>query len=476
LGYPLAVIMTTTTTDLESLTQILGPDSIQTDEDICRTYGRDETEDLCFPPDAVLLPRSTDEVAQIMRLATERRIPVTPRGAGTGLSGGALPVNGGWLLSLERLVAIRRVDKANLLVEVETGIITGHLQSYLEESDLFYPPDPASHDRCMLGGNIAEDSAGPRSCKYGSTRRWILGLEAVLPDGRILRTGSDNRKDVAGYDLTQLLVGSEGTLAIVTAATLRLLSRPAARLTLALPFNDLEVAAEAVSEIFSCGHDPAACEIVERRALEEVSTLEALPPSFENLEALLLLELDGSGHDDLLDRGAAIVDDLEGMLFGEPLVAIEAADQRRLWRIRERVAEAVKGRCPYKEADTVVPRAALARLVHTARRVAGDHGLEAICYGHAADGNLHVNLLRNDLALDEWTRRRDAAERDLFAAVVDLGGSISGEHGVGWTQRKFLPMARSEAFIDIMRQLKAVFDPLGILNPEKIFTDSNTTS
>ena len=454
------------TAGLRALRRLLGDDAVQSDPDVCRTYGRDETEDLCFPPAAVVLPRSVEEVSQIMKLACERRVPVTPRGAGTGLSGGALPVQGGWTLSLERLDQIRRIDQANLLVEAETGIVTGELQARLE----------ASHDTCMLGGNLAEDSAGPRSCKYGSTRRWVLGLEAVLADGTILRTGSDNRKDVAGYDLTQLLIGSEGTLAVITAATLRLLSRPAARLTLALPFAELEIAATAVSEIFFRGHDPAACEIVEQRALEEVSNLEPLPPEFEGLAALLLLELDGSSSERLLERSASIAADLDEMLGGEPLVAVDSSDQRRLWRIRERVAEAVKGRCPYKEADTVVPRAALADLVHAARRVASEHGLEAICYGHAADGNLHVNLLRDDLDTDEWTKRRDAAERDLFAAVVDLGGSISGEHGVGWTQRRFLPMARSPAFIDIMRQLKGVFDPLGILNPGKIFVDSSTDS
>jgi glycolate oxidase len=410
-----------------------------------------------------------------MALATERRTPVTPRGAGTGLSGGALPVRGGWILSLERMNRIRRVDKLNMLVEAETGVITGDLQRHLEEFGLFYPPDPASHDRCMLGGNIAEDSAGPRSCKYGSTRRWVLGLEAVLADGRVLATGGDNRKDVAGYDLSQLLIGSEGTLAIVTAATLRLLPQPKARITLALPFSDLEAAAAAVADIFLLGHDPAACEIMERRALQAVSAIEPLPEELRDIAALLLLELDGRDTQSLVERSAAIAEDLSGNLRSDALVAMDASDQRRLWTIRERVAEAVKGRCPYKEADTVVPRSALAKLVHAARRVAKEHGLEAICYGHAGDGNLHVNLLRNDLSQKEWTLRRDAAEQDLFEAVVKLGGSISGEHGVGWTQRRFLPMARSDTSLELMRSLKTTFDPLGILNPGKIFTDSGDT-
>ncbi len=464
-----------TSTDLETLKRLLGEEAVQSDPDICLTYGRDETEDLCFPPDAVVLPRTTDAVSKVMALATERRTPVTPRGAGTGLSGGALPVRGGWILSLERMNRIRRVDKLNMLVEAETGVITGDLQRHLEEFGLFYPPDPASHDRCMLGGNIAEDSAGPRSCKYGSTRRWVLGLEAVLADGRVLATGGDNRKDVAGYDLSQLLIGSEGTLAIVTAATLRLLPQPKARITLALPFSDLEAAADAVADIFLLGHDPAACEIMERRALQAVSAIEPLPEELRDIAALLLLELDGRDTQSLVERSAAIAEDLSGNLRSDALVAMDASDQRRLWTIRERVAEAVKGRCPYKEADTVVPRSALAKLVHAARRVAKEHGLEAICYGHAGDGNLHVNLLRNDLSQKEWTLRRDAAEQDLFEAVVKLGGSISGEHGVGWTQRRFLPMARSDTSLELMRSLKTTFDPLGILNPGKIFTDSGDT-
>ncbi|MDH3254934.1 MAG: FAD-binding oxidoreductase [Acidobacteriota bacterium] len=458
---------------LLTLRQVVGDDGVKSDIDVLRRYGRDETEDLCFLPDAVVRPRSTGDVAKVLELASRHRVPVTPRGGGTGLSGGALPVHGGWILSLERLDRIRRVDDRNLLVEVEAGVVTGTLQRHLEEQKLFYPPDPASHERCMIGGNIAEDSAGPRSCKYGSTRRWVLGLEAVLADGRILRIGGDNRKDVAGYDLAQLLIGSEGSLAVVTAATLRLVPLPPARLTLALPFADLEAAASSVTEIFRRGHNPAACEILERRALEAVGTIEPLPRGLDALEALLLLELDGRDAESLIDDARRIADDLAGDMAGEPIVAIDASDQRRLWRIRDRVGEAVKGLSAYKEADTVVPRSALAELVHAARRAASEQGLEAVCYGHAGDGNLHVNLLKGSLSEEAWTRRRDAAESQLFAAVIALGGSISGEHGIGWTQRRFLPLLRSDALIDVMRRLKEAFDPVGILNPGKIFIEPN---
>jgi glycolate oxidase len=458
---------------LRELQSTLGDDVVTLDEDIRRAYSRDETEDLCFLPDAVARPWSREQVSQILSVASRERTPVTPRGAGTGLSGGALPVRGGIVLSLERLDRIRRLDRANLLVETEAGVVTGTLQREVEAHGLFYPPDPASHDRCLIGGNIAEDSAGPRSCKYGSTRRWVLGLEAVLADGRILRTGGDNRKDVAGYDLTQLLIGSEGTLAIVTAATFRLLPLPRTRITITLPFSDLESAADAVSTLFERGHDPAACEILDHRAIEATGRLQPLPDGFLGLEALLLLELDGDEEDELLERAARLGHDLSDLLDGEAMVAVEARDQRRMWRIREGVADGVKSICPYKEADTVVPRGSLAALVRAARSAATRNGLEAVCYGHAADGNLHINLLRRDLDVTEWERRRDAAELDLFEAVVALGGSVTGEHGIGWTQRRFLPLVRSEPFIDVMSGIKKAFDPFGILNPGKIFSNGN---
>lgn len=456
---------------LHALRALLGEDAVRTEEAVRERYGRDETEDLLFPPEVVVLPRNPQEVAAVLRLASEHRIPVTPRGAGTGLSGGALPVQGGILLSLERLDRIRVIDERNLVAEVEAGVVTGELQRRVEEVGLFYPPDPASRESCQIGGNLAEDSAGPRALKYGSTRRYVLGLEVVLADGTLLRIGGANRKDVTGYNLTQLLVGSEGTLGVITAATLRLLAKPKARLTLALPFGDLEKGARAVAEILRAGLDPAACEILERRALEVVAALTPLPQEIQGREALLLLELDGDDPDRLLERAAAVAELGESLGGGEPLVAQDPADQRRLWEIRSRVAEAVRHYSVYKEADTVVPIGRLAELVKIARRVAEGHGLEAICYGHAGDGNLHVNLVRGDLPATEWESRRDRAEEELFREVVALGGALSGEHGIGWTQRRLLPMGLPAPALDLMRRIKQAFDPLGILNPGKIFPD-----
>lgn len=454
---------------MQELRQAVGEDAVVTAADGLEPYGRDYTEAFSFPPEAAVLPSETGQVQEVLRFASRHRVAVTPRGAGTGLSGGALPVHGGIALSLERLDRIRKVDTRNLIAEAEAGVITGNLQRKVEEVGLLYPPDPASKDSCLLGGNIAEDSAGPRSCKYGSTRKWVLGLEAVLPSGELLRTGGANRKDVAGYNLTQLLVGSEGTLAVVTAATLRLTSLPRHTLTLAMPFPTLEQGAEAVERIFLEGFDPAACELVEERALAAVKRVLPLPEALDGVAAVILLELDGQDADQLLEQAAGLGEVAEKLGAGEILVAQESADQRRLWQVRRQIGEALKDLSVYKEADTVVPRARLAELVKAARRVAEAQGLEAVCFGHAGDGNLHVCLLRHDLPDHEWEKRRDAAEQDLFEAAVELGGSITGEHGVGWTQRRYLPLSFPPAGIDLLTRIKEAFDPLGILNPGKIF-------
>ncbi len=457
--------------DRQALVELLGADAVVADHERLEPFAHDETESLAFLPDLAVLPQATAQVEALLAYANQHRLPVVPRGAGTGLSGGALPVCGGIVLSLERMDRIREIDRRNLVVVAEAGVITAELQRRVEAHGLFYPPDPASKESCRLGGNLAEDSAGPRSCKYGTTRRWVLGLEAVLADGTRLETGGRNRKDKTGYQLTQLLVGSEGTLAVLTAATLRLIGRPQATLTLILPFAGLAAAAAAVERIFAAGYEPAACELMERAALAAVARLEPLPEALRTAEAMLLLELDGDDRDRLLAAASGIESLARELGGAAALVADDAASERRLWQVRRRVGEAVKQLSLYKEADTVVPRSALAELVAAARAAAARQGLTAICYGHAGEGNLHVNLLRGDLDPGLWEERRDAAESELFAAVIALGGQISGEHGIGWVQRRFLPLALSPASIATQRALKAAFDPRGILNPGKIFPD-----
>lgn len=453
---------------VDHLRSIVGESGVVHDAGALERFGHDETENLVFPPQLAVLPGSTAEVSAVLALACREGIPVTPRGAGTGLSGGALPVAGGLVLSLERMNRIREISTRDLCAVVEAGVVLADFQAAVEELGLFYPPDPASRESCQLGGNLAEDSAGPRSCKYGSTRRWVLGLEAVLADGTVISTGSRNRKDVTGFNLTQLLVGSEGTLAVLTAATLRLIAKPKATLTVALPFPDLESAALAVEAVFREGFDPTSCELLEQAALAAVGKVLPLPRELATMAALILLELDGERSDDLLEAAAGLADLGARLGGGEALVAVDAADQRRLWAIRRKVGEAVKHRSLYKEADTVVPRHRLAELVRAARAAARAHGIECVAYGHAGDGNLHVNLLRGDLPAELWAERRDAAEAELFRATLEFGGAITGEHGIGWTQRRYLVEALGADQVDLLRRIKQAWDPRGILNPGKV--------
>ena len=433
-------------------------------------YAHDETEDFEFPPDAVVRPGSTAEVAAVLRIASERRIPVTPQAARTSLSGGALCVHGGIALSMERMARIKDIDEGNLFCVVEPGVITQALQEEVEKRGLFYGPDPASRGSCTIGGNIAHNAGGPRALKYGVTKDWVTGLEAVIPSGEILRTGGKLMKNVAGYNLTQLLVGSEGTLAVVTEATLKLLPKPAFARTLLAPFGDVVSAARAVTEIFKARIVPCACEYMERAAVEAAERRKGvkLPVSGE---AVLLIEVDGN-DESLLDRDAERIAEI-CMAAGAPDVfpADDPEKRKFVWDLRRSIGEAVKAISAYKEEDTVVPRMRLPELVQAVREVTKKHGLTAISYGHVGDGNLHVNILRGDLGEEAWRRGIEPAVRELFERTVAMGGQITGEHGVGYVQKNYMPIAFPKHHIELLRSVKKVFDPLGILNPGKIFPD-----
>jgi glycolate oxidase len=455
---------------LGRLREELGEGGLITAGDPLDRYSRDETEGLSFPPAAVALPSTAEQVARVLRLTHEAGVPVTPRGGGTGLSGGALAVHGGLVLSLERLDRIRAIDSHDMVVEAEAGVATGELHEAVEAQGLFYPPDPSSLASCHLGGNLAEDAAGPRSLRYGTTRQWVLGLEAVLPDGRPLRTGGRNRKDAAGYNLTQLLVGSEGTLAVITAAVLRLLPLPGATMSLLMPFGELESAAGAVEELCRTGDSLAACELVERRGIHAVAGIAPVPSALLEQEAVLFLELHGSHDEELLEAAARLAEVAERWGGAEVQAAQDAAEQRRLWAIRRQVGEALMAGSAYREADAVVPRSQLANLVRAARRVAAAHGLEVVCFGHAGDGNLHIDLLQGALPEERWRVAREAAQEELLDEVLSLGGSITGEHGVGWTLRGAFARTCPPEKLSLMRGVKELFDPRGLLNPGKIFT------
>ena len=456
---------------LAALREAVGETQVLTAAESLERYASDATEGYRFLPEVVALPGDAEQVAAVLALAARARVAVTPRGGGSGLSGGALPVAGGIVLSVERLDRIRSVDAADMVAEVESGVRTIDLHEALEAKGLLYPPDPSSRDMSMLGGNLGEDAAGPRSLSYGTTRHHVLGLEVALADGSLLRTGGRNRKDAAGYNLTQLLVGSEGTLGVITAATLKLSPAPRASLSLMLPFRELEQAAAAVEAVCRAHRAVVACELVERHAIAAVATLMPVPPWLLEQEALLLLELHGDDAEQLLVIAAEVGEAAEALGCGEVQVAQEAAEQRRLWAVRRRVGEAVMQRGAYRESDAVVPRSRLADLVRAARRAAAAQGLTAVCFGHAGDGNLHIDLLRGELSEGRWEAARDAAEAELLAEVLAMGGSITGEHGIGWTLREELPRAVSPAHLALMRAIKRVFDPAGILNPGKIFLD-----
>jgi glycolate oxidase len=454
---------------LDELRAIVGDGNVLVDTESFGVYGRDETEDLFFPPDVVLKPERTDQVAAILRLANVHRIPVTPRGGGTGLSGGSLPVRGGILLSMERFNRILEIDEANFQAVVEPGVITQIFQDELERRGLMYPPDPASRGSCHLGGNLAECAGGPRAVKYGVTKDYVLGLEAVLPNGDIVNTGGRVLKNVSGYNLTQLIVGSEGTLAVITRIIFRLIPLPRERKVILAAFSTLEDAASAVAAIFQGGITPSALEIMERAAVKAAE--DQLGKKFPNgdAEAQLLIEVDGNDGDVLhrdIETIAGIIDRFHVL---DVLLAEDRQKVDDVWALRRSMGEAVKSFSVYKEEDTVVPRTHLPRLIRGVKEICSRYDVRSICYGHAGDGNLHVNLLKDGLDDESWNSRLDPTIREIFQLTVSLGGTISGEHGIGYSQKGYLSIALSETELRIMKEIKKTFDPNGILNPGKIF-------
>jgi glycolate oxidase len=441
------------------------------DESIRTEYGHDETEDITIVPDVVLKPETTAEVSAIMRYCHEHAIVVTPSGARTGLSGGAIPIFGGVALSMERFNKIISIDERNHQVTTEPGVITQVLQDAVREKGLFYPPDPASKGSCFIGGNVSENSGGPKAVKYGVTKDFVLNLEVVLPTGEVIWTGANVLKNATGYNLTQLIVGSEGTLAIITKIVLRLIPHPTNDLLMLVPFFDAEKACEAVAAIFRAGITPSGLEFMERDALTwtQEFTGDTSVPVKDNHQAHLLIEVDGFDPDQLMGECEKIMGVLESFETDEILFAESEAQKASLWALRRKVGEAVKSQSIYKEEDTVVPRYALPALLSAVKRICRHYGLHSVCYGHAGDGNLHVNIIKGTLTDAQWETDLPVAIRELFTEVVALGGTLSGEHGIGLVQQPYMDIAFPEITLQLMRQIKDVFDPKGILNPGKIF-------
>lgn len=446
-------------------------DIVSTDPGLLETYSRDETPGIKGEAEVVLRPRHTADISAIMRFAFEHQIPVTPRGAGSGLSGGAVPIMGGIVLSLERLNRILEIDRENLQAIVEPAVITQTLHEEVEAQGLYYPPDPSSRAFCSIGGNVAECAGGPRAIKYGVTKDYVLGLEAVLPDGTVIETGSHTLKDVCGYNITQLLIGSEGTLAVVTKIIVRLIPKPKIRKLLLVPFTTVEAAALAVTAIFQEGLTPSAVELMEHAAI--AVTAHHLGRSIPNANAgaQLLIEVDGP-FEDTVDREIELIAEVVGRFpSSDAILAEDPSKMEDLWSFRRAIGAAVKARGPCRKEDTVVPRAQLPRLIRGVHEIVAAAGMEAACFGHAADGNVHVNIMKASLSDDLWGSRINDVVRDVLTLVISLGGAISAEHGIGLSQRAYLPLQVAPAVLRLMKDVKKVFDPRQILNPGKIFID-----
>lgn len=453
---------------IDELIKIVGLELIITGEDMFH-YGHDETEDLNFEPEIVVRPINAQQISEILLFANKHLIPVTPRAGGTGLSGGALPVHGGIVISVEKLNKLIEIDEKNLQATVEPGMICQHFMDEVEKVGLFYPVDPSSKGSSMLGGNLAESAGGPRAVKYGTIRDYVLNIEMVLPTGEIIQTGSNTLKFASGYNLTQLMIGSEGTLGIVTKIVFKLIPKPTHNLLMLAPFTSCENACLAVSAIFRAGFLPSALEFMEKSAVEWVVEYEKINfISEKGTEAYLLIEVDGTNPDLLMLECEKISEVLMSFDVGDILFAESSAQKESLWRIRRSIALSVKANSIYKEEDTVVPRAALAKLLAGVKEIGNSFGFKSICYGHAGDGNLHINIIKSTMSDYDWENKLPVAIREIFKLTVSLGGNISGEHGIGWVQKQYLDVIYSEVHLNLLRGIKKLFDPNLILNPSKI--------
>jgi len=455
---------------LAQIKTIVGENLVYTSKDDLEKYSHDETEDLHYYPQVAVRAQNTQQVSALMKLCNEHRIPVTPRGAGTGLAGGALPVHGGLMISMENFNRIIEIDERNLQATVEPGVITEVFMNAVEEKGLLYPVDPASKGSCFIGGNMANCSGGPRVVKYGTIREYVLNFEVVLPNGDVIWTGANTLKYASGYNLTQLLIGSEGTLGIITKIVVKLIPKPTQNVLMLASFTSNEQACGAVSAIFRAGVVPSALEFMERRGVEWVVEHDGINFDIKpGIEAYLLIEVDGTNTDVIFGECEKINIVLEEFDCQDVLFADSSAQKEELWTMRRTMAVSVKSNSVYKEEDTVVPRAELPKLIKGIKETGAKYGFESVCYGHAGDGNLHVNIIKAGMSDEDWNHKLKDGITEIFELTVALGGTISGEHGIGLVQKDYMPLKYSDINLNLMRGIKAVFDPNGILNPGKIF-------
>jgi glycolate oxidase len=451
---------------LEELARALEPDRVVVERDALEPYGRDESDLGSFPPDVLVFATSTADVRAVLDVARRYRLPVVPVGARSGKSGGSLALHGGIALSLERMDRVLEISPEDLVARVEPGVVTGRFQEEVERRGLFYPPDPNSLELCTIGGNVAENAGGPRALKYGVTREYVLGLEVVLPTGEVLRTGHRSIKGVAGYDLTALFVGSEGTLGIVTEITLKLLPRPRHVGTALVVFRSVDDAACAVNRILQGGVVPRCLELLDDVSL--AACARSAPFQFPaDAGAALLVEADGNDEEAVFGEVVRVAEMVGELAAGDVIVAQTEAQRRDVWQTRRYLSVNLRAIHPLKlSEDVAVPRSRIPQMVAQAKDVGRRHGFDVATYGHAGDGNLHVNVMYDR---PDEKPRVDAAVAEVLRSAVDLGGTITGEHGVGLAKRDFLAYEQGEELVAVQRRVKALFDPEGLLNPGKIF-------
>lgn len=461
---------------ISTFRKVVGDDHVLVDPGSKEDYGHDKTEDYFFMPEVVVKPGTAKEISELLKICNIHRIPVTPRGAGTGLSGGALPVKHGVVLSMERFNKILHIDELNLQATVEPGVITEVFQNAVKAKGLFYPPDPASRGSCFLGGNLANNSGGPKAVKYGVTRDYVINMEVVLPTGEIIWTAANVLKNSTGYNLTQLMCGSEGTLGVITKIVFKLRGFPQKNVLMMIPFVSNEEACEAIAAIFVAGIQPSGMEFFEKEAAsktfeycEKVLNSPVTTKLVDGMNAYLLCELDGNDEEVLMKDAERVTEVLERFNTGEVLFAESAGQKDELWKIRKNISPAVNWYTLTKSEDVVVPRANLPNLIKGIKEIGKNYGFNTVCFGHLGDGNLHVNILKENISEADWAVKIPEGIGEIFKLTVSLGGTLSGEHGIGIAKRPFMPIAMSEVNLNLMRGIKKVFDPQGILNPGKIF-------
>src|SRR6187551_1796721 len=445
---------------------IVGEGNIILESKARHDYSHDKTEDYSFMPDVVVKPATPEEISAILKVCNAHKLPTTPRGAGTGLSGGALPVKKGVVISMERFNKILNIDELNLQATVEPGVITEVFQNAVKEKGLFYPPDPASRGTCYIGGNVSENSGGPKAVKYGVTRDYVLNLEVVLPTGEIIWTGANVLKNSTGYNLTQLMCGSEGTLGIITKIVFKLRGLPQKNVLLLIPFVTNEEACRAIAAIFVEGITPSGMEFFEREAAirtyeycDKVLNSPVTTKLIDGMDAYLLCELDGNDEEVLMRDAERVMNVVEKFQSGEVLFAESSAQKEELWKVRKNISPAVNWYTLTKSDDVVVPRSNMPKLISGIKEIGKQYGFNTVCFGHLGDGNLHVNILKENISEHDWETKIPEGIGEIFKLTVSLGGTLSGEHGIGIAKKPYMPIAMKEANLQIMRGIKKAFDP-----------------